>query len=397
MTTRPNSLLKNKEDYILKKSLNIFSTSRLSNKPLALLVVFIALFLSIPMMAEQPKTDFYSSISFFDAMANDDIVNVTIETNITELIENRKNEEYLPATMKWQDATGIWNTYEVGIMPRGKFRRRICDFPPLKINLSKSDLKASGLAQFDKLKLVTHCVEDKIEGNSNLLKEYLAYKLYNELTPNSFRVQLIKVTYIDNVGDYGEETRYGFIIESEKELAQRLGGVECENCFNPSQENISSKDMGITSIFNYMIGNGDWGIEMNKNLVMVKMNSNNKLVPVPYDFDFSGLVSTSYAIPNPNYGLKSIRDRVYLGTELENNQIIAILQYFVNKKSALESIVKNMKPLKYNDRQEALTYLEEFYSEVDLLLSMKNVNLYEVLKNAHTLGVIYPGGQTLGK
>lgn len=383
MTARHNSLNLNMENYNLKRSLQTTRLPRLSKKTATILVAVFAIFLSFPVMADQPVDFEYSNRSFFDAFANDDIVNVTIETNITDLIENRKRDEYLPATMKWKDASGIWNTFEVGVMPRGKFRRRICDFPPVKIKLSKDELKASGFAKYNKLKLVTHCIDDKNEGNSNLLREYLAYKMYNELTDNSFRVQLVKITYIDNVGDYGKETRYGFIIESKKELSNRLGGKEAKDCFNPDPSTIVNKDLGIASVFQYMIGNGDWDIPMNKNITMVKLNNSSKLVPVPYDFDFAGIVNADYAIPNPNYGLISTQDRVYLGTELNNNQMRATLEYFQSKRKDLNKVIKSIKPLKYDDEQEIYAFMNQFYQEVDLLLKMQNRNIYEVLKSAH--------------
>lgn len=396
MTTRHNSLVLFKEDYNLRKSFYTNQTPAFVKQTMTFLVTLLVLISTAPLLANNPVTEAYGQKSFFDAISADNIINVTIETNITELIENRKGDEYLPAQMKWQDISGEWNTYEVGVKPRGKFRRRICDFPPLKIKLSKDELKASGFATFNKLKLVTHCVEDKSDGNSNLLKEYLAYKLYNELNDNSFRVQLIKVTYIDNVGEYGEETRYGFIIESKKELANRLGGKECEECYNPSNELLSAKDIGIASMFQYMIGNADWDIPMVKNLALVQ-KAGGELIPVPYDFDFAGIVSTGYAIPNPNYGLTSIRDRVYLGTEMDNNQMRSLLKYFVDKRKDLERVVKNLKPLRFNDKYEINNYLDEFYSQVDYLLSLEDVNIYQALKNAHIQGVYQISGQTLGK
>lgn len=396
MTTRQNSLNISIEDDNLKNHLQTAPIPGFVKSTMKLLIMLMVLFSSTGLFASQPATVDYDQKSFFDAISADNIINVTIETNITELIENRRIDEYLPAKMKWQDISGAWNTYEVGVKARGKFRRRICDFPPLKIKLSKDELKASGFATYNKLKLVTHCVEDKSEGNSNLLKEYLAYKMYNELNDNSFRVQLIKVTYIDNVGDYGEETRYGFIIESKKELSERLGGTECEDCFNPSPEILSSRDIGITAIFQYMIGNADWDIPMVKNLALVK-TTEGKLIPVPYDFDFSGLVSTRYAIPNPNYGLTSIRDRVYLGTEMDNNQMKSLLNFFVDKKKDLERVVKNIKPLKFGEKQEIYSYLDEFYSQVDLLLSLEDTNIYQALKNAHIEGVYQISGQSIGK
>ena len=333
--------------------------------------------------------------TLFNELQREGILKVELELSLATLESHARTDAEQAAVFRFIDKQGQAQEWSTDVNVRGRFRRRVCEFPPIKIDFSKRDLKARGLLPFDDLKLVTHCQEGK-EGQEAVLREYMAYQLYGKLTPLNFRAQLVEITYIDTESNI-RFTKYGILLEDTDELAARLNSEECEECYGLSASNINTDVYLTHAMFQYMIGDTDWSLAMGRNLKIMKPVDGGDYWISPYDFDFSGLVSTSYAIPNPNYGLKSIRDRVYLGTELDNTQITAILQYFVNKKSALESIVKNMKPLRYNYRQEVLTYLDEFYSEVDLLLSMKNVNLYEVLKNAHTQGVNYPGGQTLGK
>ena len=46
------------------------------------------------------------------------------------------------------------------------------------------------------MKVVTHCNNSKVY-SEYVLKEYLIYKIYNILSPVSFRVRLIRMKYVD--------------------------------------------------------------------------------------------------------------------------------------------------------------------------------------------------------
>ena len=60
------------------------------------------------------------------------------------------------------------------------------------------------------------------------------------------------------------------------------------------------------ALFEYMIGNLDWSVPVRHNikLIVPKEDSNAIAFPVPYDFDYSGLVKTDYAIPPPELELR---------------------------------------------------------------------------------------------
>ena len=393
MTTRTHSSLFNKKNQHSQQ--NFTSTAIMQFN--RLFIVFILLFPSFTITAEQGDESIETNTSFFDHFSEEDIVNVRIETNITDLIENRKRQDYLPTTLQWEDKDGKWHELKAGVKPRGKFRRRICDFPPLKIKLSKDGLRNAGFTPFNKLKLVTHCVDDKSEGNDNVLKEYLSYKMYNELTPNSFRVQLVKITYVDNVGDYGTETRYGFFIESKSELAERLGGEVCKSCFNPAPEKISVSNENTMAVFQYMIGNADWNLKMNKNVVLIKKANSQKMVLVPYDFDFAGIVDAPYAIPNPDFGLRTVQDRVFLGSAVNNQQMKKTFSFFVEKRAAIRKSIKAIK-LKYASKQFVFSYINDFYEEIDHTLNSSEVsNIYQSLKDAHIQRANQAAGKPVGK
>ena len=173
----------------------------------------------------------HSGQSIFDVINQQEIVDMVLTGEIDSLVEVRKTKKYRSADVSFTDGVGNIHNYKIKVKPRGKFRRRVCDFPPLKIKFSKDQLEAAGLSKHNDLKLVTHCMEDELYNENLLLREYLAYKLYNELSPNSFRTQLVRITYQDKNDKNNKQVQYGFLIEDVDELADRMGGKECDDCF----------------------------------------------------------------------------------------------------------------------------------------------------------------------
>jgi len=322
--------------------------------------------------------------SIFDVLSHKEVLEFTLETNVNDLKTNRKTEEYQTGFIRFSDADKIEQAWKVKVRPRGKFRRRNCAMPPLKLKFKKAELATAGLAEFNDLKLVTHCSESKLEAKEWLAKEYIAYKLYNELTPNSFRVQMVKITYLDV--PTGKKTKnWGFLIEDKKQVASRMGATIHKNDrFNI--ENVDVEHEKLMTVYQYLIGNEDWDMAMVRNLKL--MNKNGKLIPVPYDFDFSGLVNTNYAIPNTNYGLASITDRYYLGTIQPDNDISATLKFFKSKQKNLVKTIRNFKTLNFEGRATTTDYVQSFYQNLDDNLQQEN---------SFSQGMNYPSSNNISK
>ena len=306
-----------------------------------------------------------SETSIFTSLSYAELLEITIETDLTELLENRYRDEYQMARLTHVNAGEEEVAYDIKIRPRGKFRRRVCDFPPVKMKCPKRELLQQGYSEHNDLKLVTHCLDEKFEGNENVLKEYLAYKIFNEISAKSFRVQLLKITYKDTSKKYGKIKRYGFLIEDEDEMAERLNGEICE-CMNQSAEELALKDENLMAIFQYMIGNSDWSTMMARNLKMVQ-TPEGKVIPVPYDFDFAGLVDADYALPNADYGLVSVKDRAFLGEIVDQKVLGKNLFHFKQKRQAIKKLVQSFKYLSIDSRSEINAYLDSFYENMEEL------------------------------
>jgi hypothetical protein len=319
--------------------------------------------------------------SIFEILFREAPLEITITTNLTSLIENRRTEDYTEGQMSYEDEQGKSIVRQIELQPRGKFRRRVCDFPPVRLKFAKKDLEAEGIeTRFNKLKLVTHCVDDKLAGNDNLLKEYLVYQLYNELTPNSYRAQLVKVTYVDAEGKQPKIKRYGILLEDTDEMAARVGGKEIDQ-MGVSMDSISDQGEITMALFEYMIANMDWDTKMVRNVKLVALEGKaDQMIPVPYDFDFSGLVNASYAIPSGDKGQLSIRDRVYLGEPFDQTYMRAALAHFIEKKPALLKKVKDLKLLSSEARQDVIAYLEGFYKNIEPAYADENIPLTSFFK-----------------
>ena len=333
-----------------------------------------------PMLAASGGT----SPSVFSILSAENIEEITIATNLTQLMENRRSEAYVDANLSYEKGKKQVVSYPIQLQVRGKFRRRICDFPPVKIKFAKKDLEAAGINKtYNSMKLVTHCMDDKEMGNENVLKEYLTYKLFNELSPKSFRVHLVKVNYIDTEGQVGKIKRYGILIEDTDEMAARLGGKEYE-VMNVSRDSVAPKDEAMVGLFQYMIANADWNLPMLRNVKLVLPEGSAKTILVPYDFDFSGLVNASYALPQTDKGLTSMRDRLYLGNTFDKAVMRSVMQHFISHKQALLDIVKQFKPLNMEARADMEAYLSTFFDTIEPVYAddTADLNLFFYKKNA---------------
>ena len=331
-------------------------------------VVFYFLLATSPLAVLQAQPDVPQEESLFDYLSKSgQLIELTIKTDMDEMINNRRRADYQPAALLYTDAQGEEIEWEIGVVPRGNYRRRICDFPPIRLNFSRSELAQSKLnPEFDKLKMVTHCLDEK-EDEDFVLKEYLAYKLYNQLTPNSYRVQLVRATYLDTEGKYRKIRRFAILIEETDELAHRLGGAECETMGQPA-DSIAIAEENLMAVFQYMLGNEDWSIIMLRNVKLIRPNDGGRLIPVPYDFDFSGFVNTPYAVANSQLGLSHVKQRIFLGNAAEKEQLRETLAHFRRHRNHLRSIIDDFKWLNFSVRTNAIEYIDSFYDmERDLM------------------------------
>ncbi|MEM0995319.1 MAG: hypothetical protein AAGI49_19965 [Bacteroidota bacterium] len=297
--------------------------------------------------------------SLFEYFSQQEVLEVTLETDFSAIQADKSNEAYQAARFTFKDHNDEEIQYDIKVRQRGKYRRRVCEMPPLKLNFDKDDLEAKGLADFDKMKLVTYCLDQPSTRNT-IVREYLAYQLYNELTPYSYRTQLVKITYVDATNPKNKVKHFGFLIESTRELSDRIKGTEVET-FNVDYADFNPKQEALASTFQYMIGNEDWSTATMRNVKIIRPNDGGKLIPIPYDFDFSGMVDASYAIPNMDLGLASVKERAFMGYKEDPKSLEIMRSYLERKRDDLYVIINKCKYISRADRYEIIQYLDTYY------------------------------------
>jgi hypothetical protein len=87
-----------------------------------------------------------------------------------------------------------------------------------------------------------------------------------------------------------------------------------------------------------------------------------RLIPVPYDFDYSGLVNTHYAAPDPNLGIPTVRDRIYRGSPGNEAEFTLVRQKFIEVKPKMLAYAEAFPNLDKSSRTEFVKYLNEFFA-----------------------------------
>lgn len=296
---------------------------------------------------------------------NEHVLDVTLSFDLAAVIQDKMEDRpYRPAKLTYTHDDGQQEVLDIKVKTRGNYRRLFldCDIPPLRLNFAKKKVKGTPFEGQDKLKLVTHCKDSDTQFEQMLLQEYQAYRIYNLLTEVSFRVRLLRMTYDDASGAATSVTKYAFLIEDDKHLAKRNNGTVLKDFEKqPTDPSMTS----LMALFQYAIGNSDWVVPVPKNVVIIQREGDALPIPVPYDFDWTGLVDAPYAKPNPNLNISSVRDRRYIGPCQSMVDFYPHFDRFAEQKSAILLLFGDLKPLQKKQARKSKSYLESFYRVIN--------------------------------
>lgn len=296
-------------------------------------------------------------------------IEATLSAPLNTLVRLRPQDTYVRGEITFRQPDGSESTFKVEVRTRGNFRHKNCDFPPFLLKFRKKKVKDTLLDKQNKLKLVVHC-DGTERYEQAVLREYLAYRILNELTDNSFRVRLLRLRYLDSDGRRSEEVRYAFLIEHKKRLAKRIGLPEYQ--VEKAKVGLLRGDvLNLTSVYQYLIGNTDFSPVAGPpekgcchNYVLFG-TAGDPITPIPYDFDQAGLVDAPYAEPNPRFRLGSVKDRLYRGRCQNNQHLEDSLQRFREHRAELYALIDEIEGFTPITRRRVTSYIEDFYKVID--------------------------------
>lgn len=271
--------------------------------------------------------------------------------------------EDLPATIQYIDDGGLPISLDVKLRTRGRWRRDSsnCDLPALFVYFDPTQVEGTLFENQTMLPFTTHCRSYNRIYHRYTMLEYLAYRYYNLLTDNSLQARLTLTKFRDTGGSF-RSRRYGFFSEHFQRAASRMGAEFIEREDQDPRE-IDPMEMATLSTFQYMIGNLDWSVLKSHNIALFR-REDGTVIPLPFDFDYSGLVSAEYAVPPEALHLYSIRVRKYRGFCRPEFDWEKLFGKFLAIRTSVIELVNDMPAIDSSGKVATRRYLNQFFSTI---------------------------------
>jgi hypothetical protein len=306
--------------------------------------------------------------------ASHDLLALSIPVNFKTLCRPRESEDcgYLGTRLDFGEPDGKMSTIPVEVIIRGGWRSltKNCSAPLLFLRFNEDDTPGTPFEGQSVLPLTTHCGQGvSLEAAANrparsaweqyLLREYLAHRIYNEISDYSLRARLVRISYPNPDKPSRTIHNYAFLTEHFDSLAARNGAVR------PSRgqfeaEKLDGRLAAQLAVFQYLIGNTDWSIARERNTVLFR-RPDGRQEPVPFDFDMSGLVNAHYAGPAPGVPIDSVRERWFLGYCHPEVDWDALRTHFLAQQEAVLALPGQVPGLDKKSRKQADSFLGRFF------------------------------------
>lgn len=332
-----------------------FDSDRGVWRPVFVLMLAGCLALAVELDAsDRSATAAEASSGFFES---DSVLEIGLEAPWRTLDRKRTTRPTAPGQMT-SDAGG---SVDVEIRLRGKWRLENCDAAPFSLSLSGDGMLVH---------LTPQC-KRREKYRQYLVQEYLVYRLYEALTETSLRARLATVEYTDTETRKKGWNGQAILVEDIDAAADRLGRRWVD------RESIRSAELdpdatALFALFQYMIGNTDWSLLRGEpgercchnSALLESEEPVGRLVPMPFDFDASGLVNTGDVEPSEFVPISSVRQRFYRGLCAHNREVEEAVGVMNRARPELEAILEGV-DLAPGARRSTRRYLEEFFEVVN--------------------------------
>ena len=322
------------------------------------------LMLSTPLTAQVAEEGEKSSVRS-RLFTDEEILPIRLKYSTREMKEETNDSTYIQTELAYEEDDGSWRVLDVKFRARGHNRRETCYYTPIKIKIKKSVSKDTEFEGNKKLKLVLPCLMQK-DRNDNVVKEFLAYKIYEQVTPYHFKTRLLDIDYTEIRGKKEKKHKIkGFVIEDIDKVADRNGGQELKDRkVHPLQQHDHSSVQN--DMFQYMIGNTDYSNAYQHNCKLIFVEGKGT-IPVPYDFDLCGLVNASYAvvsqIQNETLPITEVTQRLFRGFERDEAVYAKVRKDYLLKRVVILEEMDRWKPAFEDPREfdHARNYIDQFF------------------------------------
>ncbi len=292
---------------------------------------------------------------------------ITISTNLDKLVNDRDSTErdLYPAELVYKDSSGAPVKVAVTLRSRGHYRRqfRNCDFPPLRLEMTKAASNKTVFEGNRKLKVTTSCRPANPDYEQYILQEAALFRMYATLTPWSYRVRLARITYHDVTGKAKTVTSRAFLVEDDGDLAQRRKVKKFETK-GALFENLEPDTWGFTQMFEYMAGNTDFSVSALHNITLLQ-DTTGLVYAVPFDFDWSGAVNARYAFPDKILPIRVVTERLWRGDCRTAEELIPTINHFKARRAALDSAYTTIEGMAPAVRERMRRFFADFWTLID--------------------------------
>ena len=292
----------------------------------------------------------------------DDVLELELRGPLRDVTNSRRGRE----VRTFELITGD-DVLPVEVRVRGQSRLKLCDFPPLRLDFTNSDVDGTIFAGQAKLKLVSHC-KARSAYEDNVLEEYVAYRIFSLLSDYALKARLLRVRYVDTTRPGKDPLeRYAFVIESLDALAERAGGTLLQRRAL-AKGSMDLEQLATVFVYQYLIGNTDWSLVAARGEELCCHNGEllereGRVFYVPYDFDFAGLVNARYAKPLPEMGIKTVKTRRYRGYCFEGLDLNAAILRTLDKETAILELLRSLPAVEQDAVGDRIRYVERFFEE----------------------------------
>jgi hypothetical protein len=322
--------------------------------------------LTIAILAAFVSMDCSAGYPLFEDQTKLDVI---IEMPMKTIVNDAEDRPEVPGVLRYTDA-GTEVALDLTMTTRGYSRLEYCRFPPLSMNLKKNQVDGTLFEGQNKLKIVTRCKPDRTH-ERYLIQEIGIYRGFNIVTDKSIRVRALSVTFRDSEGIRKDEVHQAFFLESDDEVAERLG-MEPIKSPNIDPVQLDSKHASLFTLYQYLIANTDWSRQRgpgdepccHNGKAIIPPGATIGWIVLPYDFDQSGLINTKYSIPPDGLGIRSVRQRLFRGRCLNLNHLDESIAIFNELRPQIEEAL-NPPKLDKRSRKNALEYIDKFYEIIN--------------------------------